>query len=332
MNVLIVESPTKIKTISKYLSDDYIIISTIGHIINLKKNNLKPNELSFNKETFEPEYIEEIDKKDVIKNIKNKIKNNNVIIATDKDREGEMIAWSIQYLFKLKNPKRIIFTSITENEIKNALKNQLEINNNIVEAQKARRILDRIAGFCISGILSRTLEGAKSAGRVQSIIVKIINDKEKEINEFNNKKQSTYFYVNVNININNMSFLTKLVKKINNKEINNKIINFTKDEEEQVINIINKISKSKLTLFNLTSNDKKCNPQNPFTTSTLQQASSIKLKFNSKKTMLIAQKLYEMGHITYIRTDSIIICNEAMIDIENLIKEKYGENYYEKRI
>jgi DNA topoisomerase I len=325
--IVIVESPSKIKTISKYIGNDYIVMASVGHIMDLKEN-----EMSIDLETFEPIYEEYKDKKEIITKLKNEIKKNkdNVILATDMDREGEMIAWSIQKLFKLKNPSRIVFSSITKNEILKSLKNAKHINDNLVNAQQARRILDRLTGYCISPILSKHCDGAKSAGRVQSVIVKLIVDKEKEINDFKIIKQSSYYIITSTVSINNYELTTKLTFVNLDTESNNSTQ--LSNDENKIIEIINKISISKLSLLSITNKYINTPPQEPFTTSTLQQQSSIKLKFNSKKTMTIAQKLYESGHITYMRTDSIVICKEALKNIEEYILETFGDKYYKKRL
>jgi len=331
--IVIVESPSKIKTISKYLNDDYIVMASVGHIMDLKQNDM-----SVNLETFEPEYEEYKDKKDIIKKLRDQIKNNKdkVILASDMDREGEMISWSIMEIFKLKNPSRIVFSSITKTEINKALQNPGKINKNLVYAQQARRILDRFAGYCISPILSKLCEGAKSAGRVQSVIVKLLVDKEKDIEKFNDTKQSTYYYINVNILIDEHKLITKLVSKNDKSDTeteDSKVKNtFSKDDEKLVIKMMKKIAKSELTLLKLTNKIKNSNPQDPFTTSTLQQSASVRLKYNSKTTMTLAQKLYESGHITYMRTDSIVICDEAIKEIEKVVLEKFGDKYYQKRL
>ena len=337
--LVIVESPAKIGKLSNFLGKDYLVLASVGHIIDLAKNKL-----SFDLTTFEPEYEPYPEKEDVIKKIKNALKNinkNEIYLASDLDREGDAIAWSIQYLFKLKNPKRIIFNSITKTEILKAIKNPTTIDMNSVSAQQTRRILDRICGYCLSGILSRVVNYAKSAGRTQSVVTKIIVDKEQEIKNYYDSKNATYYYINVDIIISEIEFLTKLylknTKDDNNSENSNsslskKNIVFKKEQEKDVVNIIKDIALSELSLLNINSTSKFQNPSEPFTTSTLQQTASSKLNMSAKITMAVAQKLYENSHITYMRTDSTSLSEEAMKNIEKEVKSKYGEKYYKKTI
>jgi DNA topoisomerase-1 len=341
--LVIVESPAKIKKLGDFLGKDYIVLASVGHIIDLAKNKL-----SFDLETFEPEYEPYPEKADVIKKIKNALKNvdeKEIYLASDLDREGEAISWSIKYLFKLKNPKRIIFNSITKTEILKAIKNPTIIDMNSVNAQQTRRILDRICGYCLSGVLSRVVNNAKSAGRTQSVVTKLIVDKENEIIDYYASKNATYYYINVDIIISNIEFLTKLclktIKTINKNDNNSensntsstkKNIVFKKEQENIVIDIIKNIAISVLSLLNINSTSKFQQPSEPFTTSTLQQAASTKLSISAKKTMSIAQKLYENSHITYMRTDSTSLSEEAMKNIEKTVKEKYGDVYYKKTI
>jgi DNA topoisomerase-1 len=341
--LVIVESPAKIKKLNDFLGKDYIVLASVGHIIDLAKDKL-----SFDLNTFEPEYEPYPEKKDVIQKIKSalqKVDKNEIYLASDLDREGEAISWSIQYLFKLKNPKRIIFNSITKTEILKAIKNPIVIDINSVYAQQTRRILDRICGYCLSGVLSRVVNNAKSAGRTQSVVTKIIVDKEEEIKNYYDSKNATYYYINVDIIISNIDFLTKLCYNTitkNNKNINNsddsnsstnkKNIIFKKEQEKEVIEIIKNIAISELILLNINSTSKFQQPSEPFTTSTLQQTASTKLNISSKRTMAIAQKLYENSHITYMRTDSISLSDEAIKNIEKTVKDNYGEQYYKKTI
>jgi DNA topoisomerase-1 len=354
-NLLIVESPGKIKKITEYLGNDYIVSASIGHIIDLNEKSM-----SIDLDTFIPEYFIYDNKKDVVDKLKklvNKVGKENVLLAADEDREGEMIAWSLARELKLTKPKRIVFNSITEKELKNAISNPKIIDQNMVFAQQARRILDRLAGYLISPILYKSgFKDAKSAGRVQSVVVKIIVDKEKEIEEFYKQKKDTYFYINCYIKINEHELTTKLYKKnikindqniensdelenntIKNKKDNNvdnisnkSYVTFNKLEEKNVIKIIKAMVKGKYLLFNKIEKVRKTNSPPPFTTSTLQQISSKKYNIDTKRTMSIAQKLYEAGHITYMRTDSTSISDEAKKSIKNVIESEYGIEYYEK--
>jgi DNA topoisomerase I len=363
--LLIVESPGKINKIKEYLGNDYIVMASIGHIM-----DLDPNNISINLENFEPQYSTYNDKKDQIKKLKNatnQVGKENVLLAADEDREGEMIAWSLAKELKLNNPKRIVFNSITKKELTNAINNPKTIDYNMVYAQQARRILDRFGGYLVSPILNKNgFKGNQSAGRVQSVVVKIIVDKEKEIEEFYKQDKSTYFYINCNMNIGEYQVLTKLALKKTkietsfednnddnlsenensdtkkNKSKKNKVntdnfstnksyLTFPKSDEDKVLKIIKKMTKCNFDIFNMTEKVRKSNPSPPFTTSTLQQYASQRLNMDSKRTMSVAQKLYEGGHITYMRTDSTSISEEAITLIKDAIKNKAGINYFEKR-
>ena len=357
--LLIVESPGKIKKISEYLGDGYIVMASVGHIIDLDEKTM-----SIDLKTFEPEYKIYNDKKEVVSKLirqANKVGKDNILLAADEDREGEMIAWSLAKELKLKNPQRIVFNSITAKELKNAVANPKTIDYNMVKAQQARRILDRFAGYLLSPLLFKSgFKGAQSAGRVQSVVVKIIVDKEKEIISFFNEKKDTYFYINCNIKIGDYEVLTKLTKKNYNldadskegnkeeldsenaeedkKEGNNKkdnkssksCIKFEKSEEDIFLKILKAMIKGVYKLLNLTNKIRKSNPPPPFTTSTLQQYASQRLGMDAKRTMSTAQKLYEAGHITYMRTDSTAISKEALDEIKKVIEDKYGKEHHQK--
>jgi DNA topoisomerase-1 len=372
--LLIVESPGKIKKIQEYLGPDYIVMASIGHIIDLDEKTM-----SIDMETFEPFYYQYPDKMDVIKKLKSaaiKVGKQNVYLAADEDREGEMIAWSLEKELDIHKGKRIVFNSITEKELTNAVANHKLVDLNMVYAQQARRILDRLAGYLISPLLYKNgFKGAQSAGRVQSVVVKIIVDKEKEIEEFYKKKKSTYFYINCLVNLGEHEVLTKLTKSDTDIELTEKdefedkdecddeasdieeskekgkgkakgkakkgkvntdnvisaksYLTFDKTEEEQVVKIIKAMCKGEYTVLCIKEKTKKSNAPAPFTTSTLQQFASQRLGMDAKRTMSVAQKLYEGGHITYMRTDSTSISEEAVKAIKLAIKDKYGESYFE---
>lgn len=314
--LIILESPVKVKTFKKYLNDDYVVIGTAGHIMDLNKK-----ELSINLENFEPIYELHENKMDIINNIKKILKKvDTVYIATDYDREGEAIGYNVKTHFKIKNAHRIIFNSITKKDILNAIENPTKLEMNIVYAQQTRRIIDRLFGFLISPILPN----GKSCGRVQSNIVKIIIDKEKEIEKYKNSKQETFYNIFCDLQIGEIKFNTKL---INNSE-NSSSSKFETENKDILINI----SKSKLELSDLDIVEIKNNPNEPFITTTLQQYASTHLKINTKLTMEIAQKLYESGYITYIRTDSVYMCDEAIQNIKTFVIQTYGKNYYKKTI
>jgi DNA topoisomerase-1 len=367
-NLLIVESPGKIKKITEYLGNDYIVAASVGHII-----DLDPSDMSINLKTFEPEYMVYPNKRDVVDKLKKltmKVGKENVFLAADEDREGEMIAWSCARELKLSKAKRIVFNSITAKELKNAVANPKEIDQNMVKAQQARRILDRLAGYLISPILKKSgFYQAKSAGRVQSVVVKIIVDKEKEIEEFYKQKKDTYFYINCDVKIGEYEITTKLANKNANIEIENKedcdeetedsdqldkelakkkkgakkektntkntvstksYVTFDKSEEEQVVIIIKAMIKGEYKLLNKTERVRKQNAPPPFTTSTLQQYAAQRLNMNAKETMAVAQKLYENGHITYMRTDSTSISDEAKKLIQDVVEVEYGLEHFER--
>jgi len=314
MIYLIVESPNKIKKIEHILGDGYKVEASVGHII-----DLDPHEMSIDIENnFEPRYVIIEGKGDIIVKLK-KICNKceDIFLASDKDPEGEMIAWSLAKELDIKNPKRIVFNEITEEAIKYALQHPCEINQDIVNSQKTRRMLDRLIGFRISKILQQTLK-ASSAGRVQSVVVELIVDREKEINDFFNSDIMTYFKINAEINCWKCNLMkNKKIAKINNyeetKEIFNKII----------------LSQCKIDCINIKTS--KQSPSPPFTTSTLQQEASRKMGFSSKRTMQSAQRLYEGGYISYMRTDSINLSNEILSSIEKYVLETYGESYSNRK-
>jgi DNA topoisomerase-1 len=368
--LLIVESPGKIKKIGEYLGDDYVVMASIGHIIDLDEKTL-----SIDLSTFEPNYTQYDNKKDVIAKLCKqtfKVGKSNVLLAADEDREGEMIAWSLAKELGITNAKRIVFNSITKKELEKAVSNPQKIDMNMVKAQQARRILDRLAGYIISPVLYRSLKGAQSAGRVQSVVVKIVVDKEKEIEKFFGNKSDTYFIINSDISMGEYELNTKLynktdkiefdvkdedyedkteesdnssetktksktkakakTKKVSTDNIPSKsCVVFTKDEEPKVVEIIKNMVKSEFKLFKMNERVRKSNPPAPFTTSTLQQTASQRLGMDAKRTMSVAQKLYEGGYITYMRTDSTGICDEEMKKIKDEIISKYGLPYYEHK-
>ena len=313
--LIIVESPGKIKTITNYLGNDYTIKASIGHVQDLDKKTLSIDV----ENNFTPYYIISPDKIKVVNDLKYELdKCNDVIIASDGDREGEAIAYSLSNVLKLNNPKRIIFHEITKKALINAINNPTTINYNMVHAQQARRLLDRLMGYKISPLLWKHLktENAQSAGRVQSAVLNIIVNKE---NEVNSMISNSYLKTICIFNYNKIKVNSTLQHNNNNyifKNIDN-VKNFikliTKNTIFKVINVENKISINKT--------------PTPFITSSLQQEASTKLKFNVKQTMEIAQKLYEMGLITYMRTDSPNISETAINSIEKYILSNYGKEY-----
>jgi DNA topoisomerase-1 len=308
--LVIVESAGKIKKIGEYLGPDYIVKASFGHCM-----DLDPKTLSIDIENnYNPNYIVSEGKHKIVKELQElAAKSEVVILAADNDREGEAIAWSLSNILNLKNPKRIIFTEITKKAILHAVDNPTQIDMNMVYAQQARRLLDRLVGYKLSPILQTNLndKNAKSAGRVQSVVVKIINDKETEIK---NSISTSYLKTICDLEFNKDKINCILTKHFESLETGKHFLNLiNKKSIFKVIDIQNKISIRK--------------PSAPFITSSLQQEASTKLKFSVKKTMEVAQKLYEGGFITYMRTDSTNLSQEAITDCKIYILQKYGEIY-----
>ena len=313
-NLVIVESPAKAKTIEKYLGPDFKVASSYGHISDLPSKELGVDVVN----DFKPKYTISKDKKDVVKELKKKADKAELVwLASDEDREGEAIAWHLYENLKLENhkTKRIVFREITKNAILKAIENPREIDYNLVNAQQARRVIDRLVGFEISPILWRKVKGGLSAGRVQSVAVRLLVDREKEIN----------------------NFITKSSFKVVAKFANSKGIEFLAQYSENfnsIDDVVLFLEKNINSNFNISSIEKKPakkTPSPPFTTSTLQQEASRKLGFNVSRTMSAAQKLYESGNITYMRTDSVNLSNDALNSAEHVISKNYGNNYAKRR-
>ena len=314
--LVIVESPGKIKKIEEYLGNNYIVKASYGHCRDLDSKTLS---IDVN-DNYKPNYIVIPDKKKVIKDLKYYASAaTEVILAADEDREGEMIASSLRDVLKLKQPKRIVFHEITKKAINDAVANPTIINENMVMAQQTRRLLDRLVGYKISPLLWKQMQGQLSAGRVQSVVVRIIVDKEEEIK----KSISSPYFKTIGI-------FDYKEKKLNT--VLNKYDQIYKFEEEDVLEFLNKFSKTDICkvvdVGNRLTNRK---PSPPFITSTLQQDASTKLGFNSKQTMMIAQKLYEAGMITYMRTDSTNLSKQALDDCKAYIIKNYGDKYSQLR-
>lgn len=352
--LVIVESPGKITKIQHILGNSYLVMASVGHIIDLDKKSLS---IDLEK-NYEPIYTILHDKHDVVRKLIKAYKNtSDVLLATDEDREGEMIAWSLAKELKIKDAKRIVFNSITEKELKTAVKNPRPIDNNLVDAQKLRRVLDRIIGYRLSPLLWKSLNQMNlSAGRVQSVVVKLIIEKENEIKEFFQNDLNSYFKVSGEFTYKKSKLeailyekkkktkkdidedsdkkkkkkTKKDVDKDNNPEeyTGGKIASII--EYENISSVMKSISKSTFKITDIFDKEHFRNPSAPFTTSTLQQEASSKLGFTSKRTMISAQHLYEAGYITYMRTDSISLSEEAMKKIEKYVKETYGNNYYRR--
>lgn len=313
-NLVIVESATKAKTIEKILGEDFKVVSCVGHI-----SDLPVKELGVDIENdFKPKYIIPAEKKPVIKDLKKYVsESDKVWIASDEDREGEAIAWHLYENLDLNNKDydRIVFHEITKNAILNALDSPREINYNLVNAQQARRVLDRLVGYELSPVLWRKVKTGLSAGRVQSVSVRLIVEKEREIKNF---LTNSYFK--------SIATFKNSSGVILNAELNNKF-----DSAEEVKVFFQKNINSNYTISDVEKKPAKKSPAPPFTTSTLQQEASRKLGFGVTRTMSTAQKLYEAGLITYMRTDSVTISKEAKSSILSVIESKYGNSYVNPR-
>ena len=313
-NLVIVESPAKAKTIEKFLGKDFKVESSFGHI-----SDLPSNELGVDVEgDFKPKYEVSKDKKAVVKKLKDLAKNADwVWLASDEDREGEAIAWHLAETLKLdkEKTKRIVFHEITKTAIQKAIENPRGIDYDLVDAQQARRVLDRIVGYELSPVLWRKVKGGLSAGRVQSVSVRLIVEKEREIQEFNTV--ASYRIDAEFSNENGQTFKAKLPK------------NFSTKEEAQ--KFLGKNVSASFKVADLEKKPAKKSPAAPFTTSTLQQEASRKLYFSVSKTMNMAQRLYEAGLITYMRTDSVNLSDEARKGAEAEIKDAFGSKYSKPR-
>ena len=319
-NLVIVESPSKAKTIKKYLGADYEVIASQGHIIDLPASRFAVDVDN----DFKPEYIKMKGKAKIIKQIKDEAKDKeNVYLATDPDREGEAIAWHIRDELKIdKNKKcRITFNEITETAVKAGIKSPRELDMNVINAQQARRILDRIVGYKISPLLWKKVKRGLSAGRVQSATLKVIVDREDEIRQF---VPEEYWILEALLSKGNTKpFIAKFYGDKNGK------IDLT--NEAQIKDIISKIDSKPYTVFDIKVTEKRRMPPPPFTTSSMQQDAGRKLGFTVKKTMMVAQKLYEAGFITYMRTDSTRVSDDAIKMAKAYICKNFGENYYLNR-
>jgi DNA topoisomerase I len=327
-NLVIVESPAKSKTISKFLGKDYEITASYGHVRDLPAKKLGVDV----KNNFEPTYTNLKDKSKVLTAIKTLAKKSETVyIATDPDREGEAIAWHIFHATKLpaSKVKRIVFNEITENAIKAAIEESREIDIQLVDAQQARRVLDRLIGYKLSPVLSRKIRKGLSAGRVQSVAVKIICDREKLILAF---VPEEYWNIDVLLNKKDQKhkFKARLFAKDTDK---NKILPTSEAESKQ---IVSELEKANYSIHSIKKSQAKRNPALPFITSTLQQEASRKLGWSAKKIMIVAQQLYEgidlgndtVGLITYMRTDSTRLSDEAKLAAKDFILNKYGDKYY----
>ena len=317
-NIVIVESPAKAKTIEGYLGKDFLVTSSYGHIRDLVKKD-KGVDIENN---FAPVYKIPDDKKNVVKELTKLTKKAETIwLATDEDREGEAISWHLKEALELPDEKikRIVFNEITKNAVLEAIANPRNINMNLVDAQQARRILDRLVGFEISGVLWRKIQSKLSAGRVQSVAVRLIVEREREVDAF---VPESRFKVIARF----------IVDDENGKrsEFRAELPGYLKTEKE-VEDFLNKCKNAEFTVESLEKKPFKKTPAPPFTTSTLQQEASRKLRFSVSKTMMVAQRLYEAGKISYMRTDSVNLSDFALDAAKDAIHNDFGKQYWNKR-
>ncbi|MBQ0049041.1 MAG: type I DNA topoisomerase [Bacteroidales bacterium] len=313
-NLVIVESPAKAKTIEKFLGDDYRVMSSYGHIRDLKKKSF-----SIDEQTFEPQYEIPADKAKLVAELKKKAAEAKVVwLASDEDREGEAISWHLSEVLGLntESTRRIVFHEITKNAILEAIEHPRTIDLNLVNAQQARRVLDRIVGFKLSPLLWRKVKPALSAGRVQSVAVRLIVEKEREVNAF---KGDSYFRLTALFQLPETGDEMKA-------ELNHR---FATREEAQAF--LERCKDAEFSISNITTKPIKRSPFPPFTTSTLQQEAAHKLGFTVAQTMSIAQRLYESGRITYMRTDSVNLSSLCLNASKKVIAEQMGEEYVKTR-
>lgn len=312
--LIIVESPTKAKTIGKYLSDlgDYKVVASVGHIRDIPKSNKDAIDIE---KGFVPRYVISIGKEKVVRDIQSLAKKaDDVLLATDPDREGEAIAWHIAEATNLKDPKRIVFNEITKEAVREAMANPRKIDMDLKQAQEARRVLDRLFGYGLSGLIWKKVRYGLSAGRVQSPALRILMEREREIRAFDSE---TYWVITANIKNGGVPFTVTC-----------------KDEprDRKEVDRILEVGKSgKWTVRDVKETEAKRSPRAPFITSTLQQTASTRLGFSPSRTMQTAQRLYEAGHITYMRTDSTTLSKNAIDQIKNVVGKDFGAKYFKSR-
>lgn len=343
MKLVVVESPSKAKTIKKYLGKGYKVLASRGHVVDLPKSKLAIDV----EHNFKPEY--EVTNNKSFKEIKSAFKDaDKLVLAVDRDREGEAIGWHIAKELKMvdnkgrkinksKDIERIVFTEITKEAILNAINNPHQLNMDLVDAQQARRVLDRLVGYKLSPLLWKKIRFGLSAGRVQSAALKIIIDRELERNKFESeeywkilaylaekssdeKRQKRIIKSEDEKTEIDSNYLQFELKKLNGE-------NFKSGEQKLTESLIDKFLSADWTISDIVEKDRRRNPNPPFITSTLQRSAANRLGYSSKQTMAIAQKLYEKGYITYMRTDSTALSDQAISAIRNLIKSNYGNDY-----
>lgn len=327
-NLVIVESPAKAKTIEKYLGKKYKVIASMGHVRDLPRSQMGVDV----EDNFEPKYITIRGKGPVVKDLKKYAKKaKNVFLASDPDREGEAIAWHLSKILELDDTKenRVVFNEITKDAVKESFKHPRGIEMNLVDAQQARRILDRLVGYNISPVLWKKVKKGLSAGRVQSVALRLVIDRENEIRNF---KPEEYWSIEGEFRYKKSKFTAKFLHYKNKP--------FKLKTKKDVEKIITELDSDKFEITNVNKKEKTRNPANPFTTSTLQQEAARKLNFKARKTMMLAQQLYEgidlkrqgtVGLITYMRTDSTRISQTAKDEAKKYIEDKYGKDYISNR-
>ena len=331
MNLVIVESPAKAKTINKYLGKDYVVLASYGHIRDLpsKNGSVDPDndfKMLWEIDSFSKKYLKEIT--DVAKD------SSKIILATDPDREGEAIAWHVKEyleekkLLKDKEVERVVFNEITKKAVTHGIDNPRQIEPLLVDAYMARRALDYLVGFNISPILWTKLPGSKSAGRVQSVALKLITEREHEIESFNPEE---FWTLSINFQDDKKNLITASISQLNGEKIEKFSFKNKIEINEAALNIKNK----KFSINDISSKIVSRNPSGPFTTSTLQQVASSRLGFGASRTMQIAQRLYQgieidgetIGLITYMRTDGTNLSADAIAELRNFINNQYGSEY-----
>ena len=312
-NLLIVESPAKAKTINRYLGDDFKVMATVGHVIDLPKSELGVDV----EKGYKPLYQVIHGKRKILQELKRALpEQGNVYLAMDPDREGEAIAWHVQEYLKLKDAKRVSFHEITKDAILQAIKSPSSVNEDLVEAQKARRVLDRLYGYKLSELLWKKIWYGLSAGRVQSVALRLVVEREEEREAF---KPEEFWDFLVEVSKDGEKLKIKLIKRDGKKYIPKK--------EQEVREIEEMLDNYAYKVVDIVKKEIKRNPYPPYTTSTLQQSANNVLGFSAKKTMTIAQRLYQAGYITYMRTDSVYLAQKAIKEIRGVIADKYGKQY-----
>ena len=310
--LLIVESPAKARTIQNYLGKDYEVLASVGHVRDLPKSG---NDAVDIEDGFKPKYIVPAEKREIIERIKRAAeKADKVYLATDPDREGEAIAWHVKQAVGLKSPKRVVFHEITKHAIEEAIAHPRAIDEDLRRAQEARRVLDRIVGYDLSGLIWKKVRYGLSAGRVQSPALRILAEREREIKAF---IPVTYFVIGALFRAKGGEFAASCTEQPATQEAADRIVNQGRAAAWKVASVTERAEER--------------HPRAPFTTSTLQQVASTRLGFSPSRTMRAAQKLYEAGHITYMRTDSVNLAAEAVTSILAAVASEFGKDYAERR-